>query len=143
MKKQIIALSTALLVVFTACEKDEQTTPEPPKVKTKTELLTEAIWDINYSRTVASINDSILFDETDYMIGTADFRLDNTVISTLDGEPDDTSGWSLNGDILVIDDMPFDIVELTSTNLNLMLTESEVLPGYGTVKTTMETKLSR
>lgn len=144
MKKQIFLTAAMALTIFTACkDEDKKSVVEAPVAKTKTELLTAEAWYLKSAEIKSYLNDSLVFSDTEFLSGKALFLDNNTVISSLDGEPDDTSSWSLNGNTLIIDSMPMDILELNDNKLTLEFKEEEVIPDYGTMKLLSTTYFTR
>lgn len=144
MKKQIFLVATMALTIFTACkDEDKKEVIEAPASKTNQEIITEDPWDVDYTNVQTFMNDTLVFQEKEVVNGKAHFLDNNTVITYIDGEPDDTSAWSLSGNVLTIDSMAMDILEIKDNKLTLEYREEETIPDFGTMKFIMTTYLTR
>ncbi len=142
MKKQIIALSTLLVLGLSSCKKDKNDLVES-KPKTKTEILTDRDWDLNYIRTTTTMADTIAFDEKEHLNGKVTFTTNKQMISNIPGEGIDTVTYELKGDSLLFEDHGFLIEELTDKKL-IMANEVEAeVPQMGKYKIRMEANFSR
>ncbi len=139
MKKQVLTIAATLLVGFSACKKEEKLTPAP---KTKTDLLTQAIWTMDETHIVTKTNGVVTFDEKTMDQGTLLFKTDKT------GEGNDEDGnfqftWRLKGDSLYVDDEGVLITKLTETALEVEARFNEPDSLFGNFEAIMISKLKR
>ncbi len=135
MKKQILMLAAMALTIFTSCkdEKKDDLTKAPDSQKNM-ELIIAEPWNLDYSLYTTLLNDSVVYQEKDSTVTKVHFLDNNTVISYMQGEPNDTSVWSLNGQTISIGFLPMDILEINNNKLTLEFEEKEVDPDFGTFK---------
>ena len=144
MKKQIFLVAAMALTIFSACKDDDKKEViEAPVSKTTKEVITAEVWNLNKTESKTYLNDSLVYEETEVVNGTAHFLEDNTVISYLEGEPEDTSAWHLDGNTLTIDSMAMEILEIEDEKLTLEFMEEETVPNFGTMRYTSTTYLTR
>ena len=118
MKKIVLFILLALVLSpLNSCKKDEE--PDPP---TKTELLTDGIWDgVSLEEYLNGVLDyTELIPEYQF-----DFKTDNTFLSFENGVQDYSSTWSFSTDEtkLIIDGEINTIETLTDTSLILSYIE--------------------
>lgn len=142
MKKQIIALSAALLVVFTACEKDEKTQPVV-KEKTKSQLLTQKAWDLEKTHVTSKAGGVVIIDEDFPMQGTVEFKAGGTGVSNIPGEGTESFNWQLKGDSLFVDGEGALITKLTASQFEMMASFTEVDSLMGQLDVTLTTSMTR
>ena len=144
MKKQIFLVAAMAITIFSACKDDDKKEGiEAPASKTKKEIITAEVWNVDYTHYKTFLDDSLVYDEKEVINGQAHFLDNNTVISYMDGEPDDTSSWSLSGNVLTIDSMAMEILEIKDDKLTLEYKEEENIPNYGKMKLIMTSFLTR
>lgn len=125
MKRHIIAL-TAAIAVLTSCEKDDKKEIEKPK--TKSEILMDRPWDIDYLHTKTTMGGTVIFDETDTIGGTAQFKANKVLVASIPGEGSETSTWEIVGDSLFIDDEGMYIEKLTDKQFIFSTEETGSIP---------------
>lgn len=115
MKKQILVMTAALALTLTSCEKDEKKEVEPPKAKSRTEILTDREWDVKYIYSKTTMGDTVAFEDTDTINGTALFKANKELVSSTLETGLETGTWDLIGDSIYLDDQAMYIEELTDT----------------------------
>ena len=144
MKKQIFLVATMALTIFTACkDEDKKEVIEAPASKTKKEIITAEVWNVDYTEYSTFLNDSVIDNEKEVINGKAHFLDNNTVITYMEGEPDDTASWNLNGNVLIIDSIPMEILVINDVKLTLEFKEEENIPEFGKMKFIMTSYLTR
>ncbi len=143
MKKQIMILTAALLVGMTSCEKDEKTKQVVNKPKTKTELLTQKVWDLNQVHVTTKAGSFILLDENFPMVGTVEFKANKTGESITPEEGKVPFTWDLKGDSLFVDGEGQLILKLTDKEMDLKGSFTEQDSTMGELNVTIITSLKR
>jgi hypothetical protein len=139
MKKQIFIIGIAMLGLLASCEKDEQTSPQPPSSK---EILTTGEWLVESIESRTYLNDSLVDVHTEAVGAIARFYDANYVVARIPGEPADTAGYRLQGNSIWIDDIRNDIITLNNEELIFSFMELNQSPK-GAWKTENITNLSR
>lgn len=126
MKKQFLALTTCL-AVLTSCEKDEKevVTTSP---KTKSEIVMNRAWDIDYLYTRTLVADTLAYEDTDTINGIAEFKANKVLESLIPGMPLETSTWEIIGDSIYLDGLGMYIEKLNDKEFVFSREDSDVVP---------------
>lgn len=124
MKKQILAIAAVLMLGFTSCEKDDNKNEAPlPTKDAQVVKLTNGEWDVKYVYMRTMVNDTLAFEVTDTINGTALFREDGTLVSNTPEIGTEESQWEMKGDSLFIDDELGLLIEELTDNKFVMAAE--------------------
>ncbi len=133
--KLVFSFSALVTIFFlgtcTSCAKQK----EAEEAQTKTELLVTNSWDIYKVHQTVWINDSLVFDESESLNSSANFKSNKTVLISTPGEGSESLSWGLFNNQLVIGPDVYNIETLSSAELIVSKTETEEDPDLGTVKT--------
>ncbi len=141
MKKLSSSIALALMVILSSCNKENDQDPVPSK--TYAQLLKQSSWNFESTRYTVEVNDTVVADSTEQMVGVATFYNDNTVVTDFPGDESDTSSYMLNGNQIVIDELCFTILRLDESNFDIESLEYEEMGGVNGIYVTTRIFMNR